>query len=85
MMTTLIIFGVIGALIDIGLHILQMFKVNSAVLSSRVFASWVTLAGCILGLLSCVPQWNAGLFLINLFVGGLAVLALLTGKEIGHE
>jgi hypothetical protein len=47
-------------------------------------AAWVTLASCILGGLSLIPQWNLPLLIMEAFVGGLAVVSLLTGKDLEH-
>jgi hypothetical protein len=48
-------------------------------------AAWITLASCILGGLSLIPQWNLPLLVMEVFVGCLAILSLVTGKEVDHE
>jgi hypothetical protein len=40
------------------------------------------LASCILGGLSLIPQWNLPLLVMEAFVGVLAILSLVTGKEV---
>lgn len=78
----LIYVGVLGVLLDILLHILQMFPKIAP--SSVKAASWITLASCILGGLSLIPQWNLPLLVMEALVGGLAVLAL-TGIMGGNH
>lgn len=82
MIHALIYVGVVGVLLDIILHVLQMFPTLAP--ASVKVASWITLASCILGGLSLIPQWNLPLLIMEAFVGGLAVLAL-TGIVGGHH
>jgi hypothetical protein len=79
----LIYVGVAGVLLDILLHVLQMFPKLAP--SSVKVASWITLASCLLGGASLIPQWNLPLLIMEAFVGGLAIVALVTGKEVCHE
>jgi hypothetical protein len=81
-MKALVLVGVLGVLLDIILHVLQMFP--KLVPSTVRVAAWVTLASCILGGLSLIPQWNLPLLIMEAFVGGLAVVSLLTGKDLEH-
>lgn len=81
-MTYLIYVGVVGVLLDILLHVLQMFPKLAP--SSVKAAAWITLASCVLGGLSLIPQWNLPLLVMEVFVGGLSVLSLVTGKEADH-
>ena len=78
MIGLLVILGVIGAAIDIILHILQLTKVYEA---STRFAGWLTLASCILVGVSLIGHFNLGAFLIEFFVGLLSIYAIVTGKE----
>lgn len=82
MMHTLIYIGVLGVLLDILLHVLQMFP-KLAPAPVRV-AAWVTLASCVLGGLSLIPQWNLPLLIMEAFVGVLAIVSLVTGREVEH-
>lgn len=78
----LIFVGVVGVLLDIVLHVLQMFPKVAP--SSVKVASWITLASCFLGGLSLIPQWNLPLLIMEVFVGGLAILSLVLGKDLDH-
>lgn len=81
MMAGLIVAGVIGAALDILLHILQMFHIPWA---TRRTASIITLVSCLGIAASLFAQFNLAAALIQLFVAGLAILALVTGKEFEH-
>ena len=78
----LIYVGVLGVLLDIVLHVLQMFP-KLAPSNVRV-AAWITLVSCVLGGASLIPQWNLPLLVMEAFVGLLAVVSILTGKEVEH-
>lgn len=83
--TILIICGAIGALLDIALHVLQLVDLPlPACLTDRRAAAIITVTSAGLIGLSLIVQFNVGALLITLFVGGLGVWSLVTGKELGE-
>ena len=74
----LICVGVLGGLPDVLLHFLQL---SDKVWVGPKVVAWVTLLSCSLVGLSLIWAFNAGAAIIMLFVGIMAVYALVTGKE----
>ena len=79
----LLLCGLVGAGLDIGLHILQLSHKLPA-WATRKMSAWLTLASCVLVGITLVPHFNLGAALIELFVGALAIYAIVTGKEVDH-
>lgn len=84
-MKTLILCGVLGALLDILLHVIQLLHLPVPErFTDRKAAGIITVASSGLIGLSLFAQFNAGVLLITLFVGALGIYSLVTGKEIEH-
>lgn len=85
-MKLLIIAGVLGALLDILLHVLQLVDIPALRnLAKRKAAAWITLASAALIAVSLIVQFNAGTFVMCLFIAGLAMFSIITGKEMEHD
>lgn len=84
-MKVLIVCGVLGALLDILLHVIQLLRLPVPErFTNRKAAGIITVASSGLIGMSLLAQFNAGVLLITLFVGGLGVYSLITGKELEH-
>lgn len=81
MIGLLIVAGVLGALLDVSLHVLQLIDVP-LVRRLQPLTGWITLASALFIGLSLIAQFNAGTLVMDAFIGGLAVFSLVTGKEI---
>lgn len=83
--TILVICGVLGALLDVALHVLQLCKLPlpSCLTDQRAAAIITVISAALIGL-SLIVQFNMGALLITLFVGGLGVFSLVTGKDLEH-
>lgn len=79
-MTNLVlVLGIIGALVDLGLHLLQLWP---SLVPSQAFVRWVTLIGGLLVLASCTTAFNAAALVIGLSITGMALFSLMTEKEV---
>lgn len=83
MRSLLIGAGVAGALLDVLLHVLQLYDLPFLKYLQGKTA-WITLFSAVLIALSLFAQFNAGTLCMDIFIGGLAVVSLITGKEFDH-
>lgn len=84
-MTTILIgCGVVGAGLDVLLHVLQLLK-HPRRKTLQANAAWITLASVTLIGLSLFAQFNAGTLVLTVFIMGLALASLITGRDLdGH-
>lgn len=76
---TLTLLGVIGALLDLSLHILQLWP---RLEPSRKFTSYLTMLSGVLIAGSTAVAFNWAALLMGITVIGLSIASLVTGKEI---
>lgn len=75
----LTLLGVAGALIDLALHVLQLWPHLEP---SRKFTSWLTMASGAMVAGSTLAAFNWAALLMGLTVIVLSIASLVTGKEI---
>lgn len=80
----LVTCGVLGALLDCLLHVLQLLHVPFIERLQRHTAE-ITLLSVALILASLIVQFNAGTLVMVLFIGSLAVFSLITHNELLHD
>lgn len=79
MLLVLAALGVLGALVNLLLHLLQLWP--KLVPSQRV-VNYMTLAAGDLVLVSCTSAPNAAALTMGVSIAGMALFAILTGKEV---
>lgn len=77
--TCLMIAGVVGALVDLALHVLQLWP---RFVPSQRFVCYLTAGSGTLILASCITAPNAAAITMGLVVIAMSVFALVTGKEV---
>lgn len=77
--TILMVCGILGALVDLALHVLQLWP---RFVPSQKFVCWLTAGSGSLILASCITAPNAAAITMGLVVIGMSVFALVTGKEV---
>jgi hypothetical protein len=75
----LIIAGVLGALVDLALHVLQLWP---RFVPSQRFVNWLTFGSGTLILASCITAPNAAAITMGSVVIGMSLFAMFTGKEV---
>jgi len=75
----LTLLGVAGALIDLSLHVLQLWPHLEP---SRKFTSWLTMASGAMIAGSTIVAFNWAALLMGLTVIALSIASLVTGKEM---
>lgn len=75
----LMVAGILGALVDLALHILQLWP---RFVPSQRFVCWLTCGSGTLILASCITAPYAAALTRGCVVIGMALFALVTGKEV---
>lgn len=78
-MLILLIAGGIGALIDITLHVLQLWP---KLVPSQSLVQWLTVVAGLLLVLSCISAPNPGALLMGLGLIAMSLFSMVTGKEL---
>lgn len=75
--------GLLGASLDVLLHILQLHDIP-ILRKLQGHTAIITLLSALLIGASLFAQFNAGALLLDVFIGTLAIISLVTGKELDH-